>query len=155
RLLRRHASSLGYQNNYSILDAEDAKDLVDTCIEEAAIDTKARRFPKGEVLRDMFSYATNTDTPIEQIIASKYPHFEPLTVPIKRVDGLYQSRKLDRNLMDYDDLLVNWKRLLSEKSEIASIYQEQFQHILVDEYQDTNTLQAEIVDLLAGRHRNL
>src|SRR5262249_30860246 len=65
RLLRRHAVSLGYENNYSILDSEDARELVDVCVDEAAIDTKARRFPKGEVLADMFSYATNTDTPLE------------------------------------------------------------------------------------------
>jgi len=155
RILRRHAVSLGYENNYSILDSEDARDLVDSCVDEAAIDTKARRFPKGEVLADMFSYATNTDTPLEQIIASKYPHFEPLTQQIKRVDQLYQSRKLERNAMDYDDLLVNWKRLMVEKPDIAAIYQDQFQHVLVDEYQDTNTLQAEIVDLVAEKHRNL
>jgi DNA helicase-2/ATP-dependent DNA helicase PcrA len=155
RILRRHAVSLGYENNYSILDSEDAKDLIEACVEEAAIDTKARRFPKGEVLREMFSYATNTDTPLEQIIASKYPHFEPLDQQIKRVDRLYQSRKLERNAMDYDDLLVNWKRLMVEKPDIAAIYQDQFQHILVDEYQDTNTLQAEIVDLVAEKHRNL
>ncbi len=155
RILRRHAVSLGYENNYSILDSEDAKDLIESCIEEAAIDTRARRFPKGEVLREIFSFATNTDTPLEQIIASKHPHFEPLTSQIKRVDQLYQSRKLERNAMDYDDLLVNWKRLMTEKPDIAAIYQDQFQHVLVDEYQDTNTLQAEIVDLIAEKHRNL
>lgn len=155
RLLRRHAVSLGYENNFSILDAEDAKDLIDSCIDEAAIDTKARRFPKGEVLREMFSFATNTDTPLDQLIVAKYPHFEMLIQPIKRVDQLYQQRKLERNAMDYDDLLLNWKRLMSEKPDIAAIYQEQFQHILVDEYQDTNTLQAEIVDLVAAKHRNL
>ncbi|MFM8393613.1 MAG: ATP-dependent helicase, partial [Acidobacteriota bacterium] len=155
RLLRRHATSLGYGPNFTILDSADATDLIDLCVDEAAIDTKARRFPKGEVLREIFSYATNTDTPLEQIIAGKYPHFELLTAQISRVDRLYQARKQERNSMDYDDLLVNWKRLLTEKPEIAAIYQEQFQHILVDEYQDTNTLQAEIVDLLAARHRGL
>jgi len=155
RILRRHAVSLGYENNYSILDSEDARDLIDACVDEAAIDTRARRFPKGEVLADMFSFATNTDTPLEQILASKYPHFEPLTQQINRVDRLYQSRKLDRNAMDYDDLLVNWKRLMVEKPDIAAIYQDQFQSVLVDEYQDTNMLQAEIVDLAAEKHRNL
>lgn len=155
RILRRHAVSLGYESNFTILDAEDSKDLVDACVEEAAIDTKARRFPKGEVLREMFSLATNTDTPLAQLIAAKYPQFELLTAPIKRVDRLYQARKQDRNAMDYDDLLVNWKRLLVEKPDIAALYQEQFEYILVDEYQDTNKLQAEIVDLLAHRHRNL
>lgn len=155
RLLRRHAVSLGYENNFSILDAEDSKDMIDSCIDEAAIDTKARRFPKGEVLREMFSFSTNTDVPLEQTIAGKYPHFEMLTQQIKRVDSLYQQRKLERNAMDYDDLLVNWKRLMSEKPEIAALYQDQFQYVLVDEYQDTNTLQAEIIDLVAAKHRNL
>ena len=155
RLLRRHATSLGYGSNFTILDAEDATDLIDLCVDEAAIDTKARRFPKGEVLRDIFSFATNTDAPLEQVIAGKYPQFELLTAQISRVDRLYQERKQERNAMDYDDLLVNWKRLLLEKPEIAAIYQDQFQHILVDEYQDTNTLQAEIVDLLAAKHRGL
>ena len=155
RMLRRHASSLGYESNFTILDSEDSKDLIDSCIEEAAIDTRARRFPKGEVLREMFSYATNTDTPLEQIITGKHPHFEPLTAQIRRVDQLYQSRKLERNSMDYDDLLINWKRLMQEKPDVAAIYQDQFQHVLVDEYQDTNTLQADIVDLVAAKHRNL
>ncbi|HEX4949188.1 MAG TPA: UvrD-helicase domain-containing protein, partial [Blastocatellia bacterium] len=155
RILRRHAVSLGYESNYTILDAEDAKELIESCIEEAAIDTKAKRFPKGEVLREMFSFATNTDTMLEQVIAKQYPHFEPLTAQIKRVDFLYQERKLARNAMDYDDLLVNWKKLLETKPDIAAIYQDQFQHILVDEYQDTNTLQAEIIDLLAAKHRNV
>ena len=155
RLLRRHATSLGYGNNFTILDAEDSSDLIDLCIDEAAIDTRARRFPKGEVLREMFSFATNTDAPLEQVIAARYPNFELLTAQIRRVDTLYQGRKLERNAMDYDDLLVNWKRLLLEKPEIAAVYQDQFQHILVDEYQDTNSLQSEIVDLLAEKHRGL
>lgn len=155
RLLRRHATSLGYGSNFSILDSEDAAELIDLCVDEAAIDTRARRFPKGEVLREIFSYATNTDVPLPQVIAAKYPQFELLTTGIERVDRLYQARKLERNAMDYDDLLVNWKRLLVEKPEIAALYQDQFQHILVDEYQDTNTLQAEIIDLLAAKHRGL
>jgi DNA helicase-2/ATP-dependent DNA helicase PcrA len=155
RILRRHAVSLGYESNFTIVDAEDARELLDACVEEAAIDTKARRFPKGEVLTEMFSLATNTDTPLEQLIARQYPHFEPLTAQLIRVDRLFQERKLARNSMDYDDLLVNWKRLLMEKPEVAAVYRDQFEHILVDEYQDTNTLQADIVDLLAEKHRNL
>lgn len=155
RLLRRHAASLGYESNFTILDSEDAQELIDSCVEEAAIDTKAKRFPKGEVLREMFSYATNTDTPLDQVIAAHHPHFEPLTAQIKRVDFLYQDRKLARNAMDYDDLLINWKKLMETKPEVAAIYRDQFQHVLVDEYQDTNTLQAEIIDLVAEKHRNV
>ncbi|MFN0122580.1 MAG: ATP-dependent helicase, partial [Blastocatellia bacterium] len=155
RTLRRHAESLGYDGSFSILDAEDAKDMIDVCIEEAAIDTKAKRFPKADVLGEMFSLATNTDTPLAPLIAAKYPHFEPLTAQIERVERLFRERKHQRNAMDYDDLLVNWKRLLVEKPEIAGVWRDQFEYILVDEYQDTNTLQADIIDLLAEKHRNL
>ena len=154
-ILRRHAVSLGYDSNYSILDSEDARGLINICVDDAAIDTKAKRFPKAEVVQDIISYANNTDLPLENVIAGKYPYFELLTSQIKRVDSIYQARKLERNVMDYDDLLLNVKKLLVEKHEIAEIYAEQFQHILVDEYQDTNRLQAEIIDLLAVKHRNV
>jgi DNA helicase-2/ATP-dependent DNA helicase PcrA len=153
--LRRHAESIGSTPNFSILDVEDAKDFLSACVDEAGVDTKARRFPKAEVLQDLISFATNTDTPIADVVPRRYPHFEPLTQQITRVDRLYMERKRERNVMDYDDLLLNWKRLLEEREEVARIYQEQFEHVLVDEYQDTNKLQAEIVDLLAVRHRNV
>ena len=154
-ILRRHAASIGFSSNYSILDAEDAKDFIAACVEEAAIDTKSKRFPKPEVLQDIISFANNTDAPIAEVVIKKYPYFEPLTAQITRVDFAYRDRKIARNAMDYDDLLLNWKRLLIEKPEIANVYAEQFEHILVDEYQDTNKLQAEIIDLLAVKHRNV
>jgi DNA helicase II / ATP-dependent DNA helicase PcrA len=154
-VLRKHAVSIGYSSNYSIFDSEDAKEFVNVCIDEAGIDTKAKRFPKAEVIQDIISYANNTDAPIEDVIIKKYPYFEMLSQQIRRVDLLFQERKLERNVMDYDDLLLNWKKLLVSKPEIADVYAEQFQHILVDEYQDTNKLQAEIIDLLAVKHRNV
>ncbi|HMQ05316.1 MAG TPA: ATP-dependent helicase [Pyrinomonadaceae bacterium] len=154
-VLRRHAASLGYDQNFSILDSEDARGLIDLCIEDAGVDTKAKRFPKAEVVQDIVSYATNTDLPIENVVAGKYPYFEMLTQQIARVDSIYQLRKRERNLMDYDDLLLNLKKLLVERPAVSDVYTEQFQHILVDEYQDTNRLQAEIIDLLAVKHRNV
>ncbi|HLL76594.1 MAG TPA: ATP-dependent helicase [Pyrinomonadaceae bacterium] len=154
-ILRRHARSIGYSENFSILDSEDARDFLSACVDDAGIDTRARRFPKAEVLQDIISFANNTDRPINDVVARRYPHFEPLTQQIARVDSVFMDRKRARNVMDYDDLLLNWKRLLLEKPEIANLYSEQFEHILVDEYQDTNKLQAEIVDLLAVRHRNV
>lgn len=154
-ILRKHAVSLGYSSNYSILDSEDSKEFINVCIDECGIDTKSKRFPKAEVVQDIISYANNTDTPISEVIINKYPYFEPLTQQIHRVDLLYAERKLERNVMDYDDLLLNWKKLLVSKPEIAELYAEQFEHILVDEYQDTNKLQAEIIDLLAVKHRNV
>ncbi len=154
-MLRRHATSIGYESNYSILDSEDARDLLNLCIEDAAIDTKKKRFPKAEVVQSIISYATNTDTDVADVIIRQYPYFELLTAQIKRVDLVYQQRKRERNVMDYDDLLLNMKRLLVERQEISDVYAEQFQHILVDEYQDTNKLQAELIDLLAVKHRNV
>ena len=154
-ILRRHAVSIGFNSNYSILDSEDSKDFINVCIEEAAIDTTAKRFPKPEVVQNIISYANNTDQPIEEVIIKKYPYFEMLSQQIKRVDFVYMERKRERNVMDYDDLLLNWKRLLIEKPDIAAVYAEQFQHILVDEYQDTNKLQAELIDLLAVLHKNV
>ncbi|MBA3632786.1 MAG: ATP-dependent helicase [Acidobacteria bacterium] len=154
-ILRRHAVSIGFDSNYSILDAEDARDFISVCIDEAGIDTKAKRFPKPQIVQDIISYANNTDKSIEDVIIKKYPYFELLTQQIKRIDAIYMERKRERNVMDYDDLLLNWKRLLIEKPDIAAVYAEQFQHILVDEYQDTNRLQAEIIDLLAVKHKNV
>src|SRR6478672_7014936 len=154
-MLRRHATSIGYDSNYSILDSEDARDLLNLCIEDAAIDTKKKRFPKAEVVQSIISYANNTDMDLADVIVRQYPYFELLTAQIKRVDFIYQQRKRERNVMDYDDLLLNMKKLLIERQEVADLYAEQFQHILVDEYQDTNRLQAELIDLLAVKHRNV
>ena len=154
-ILRKHAVSIGFESNYSILDSEDSKDFINVCIEEAAIDTKAKRFPKAEIVQSIISYANNTDQPIEDVIIRKYPYFEMLSQQIMRVDLIFQERKKERNVMDYDDLLLNWKKLLITKPEIAALYAEQFQHILVDEYQDTNKLQAELIDLFAVKHRNV
>jgi DNA helicase-2/ATP-dependent DNA helicase PcrA len=154
-ILRRHSAALGYGENYTILDAEDARDLLNVCVDDAGVDTRARRFPKAEVLQDIISFANNTDRTITDVVARRYPHFEPLAQQIARVDTVFIERKRARNCMDYDDLLLNWKRLLLEKPEIAALYSEQFEHILVDEYQDTNKLQAEIVDLLAVGHRSV
>src|SRR5438270_11196324 len=90
--LRRHAESLGYTANYSILDSEDARDFLSVCVGEAGVDTRARRFPKAEVLQDIISFANNTDTPIAEIVPRRYPYFEPLTQQITRVDRLYMER---------------------------------------------------------------
>lgn len=155
RILRRHAESIGYKPNFSILDSEDSKDLIEASTREAGLDKRARRFPKAEVLREIFSFANNKDLPLGECIVRHYPHLEPLTSQIERVARIYQERKLEQNAMDYDDLLLNWRRLLLEKPDIAQYWAEHFEHILVDEYQDTNKVQADIVDLLAARHRNI
>ncbi|MBL8181585.1 MAG: ATP-dependent helicase, partial [Blastocatellia bacterium] len=154
-MLRRHGSVLGYDANYSILDTEDSREFINVCIDELGIDTTKKRFPKAEVLQSIISFANNTDTPIDDVIVAQYPYFHTVADHVKRIEMVYRTRKHERNVMDYDDLLLNAKRLLVEHKDVHDLYAEQFQHILVDEYQDTNKLQAELIDLLAAKHRNV
>ncbi len=150
RLLRPHAELLGYGASFSILDSEDSKDLLESATSDMGIPITERRFPKGDVLHAMHSFAVNTGRPLDDVIAADYPHFLPLLEPIHAVLGRYGKRKVAANGMDYDDLLVNWKRLLTEHAEVRRAFGARYRHVLVDEYQDVNRLQAEIVDLLAA-----
>ncbi|MFH1826486.1 MAG: ATP-dependent helicase [bacterium] len=155
RMLRQHAKLIGFESNYTILDRADSKELVDSCIAEANIDVKARRFPKGDNLLSIFGLAANKQKSIVDIIAYNYPQHEPLTDEIEGLYKLYQQRKKKRNLMDFDDLLSYWLKLLKEHPEVAEKYSRKFIHIMVDEYQDTNLIQAQIINILAQAHRNL
>jgi DNA helicase-2/ATP-dependent DNA helicase PcrA len=155
RILRRNAARLGYAPDFSILDREDAKHLISTCIAETDIDIKATRFPKAEVLAEIFSLSANTHKPIPELLHSDYGHFEQLAAPIAHLHQLYAARKRATNGMDFDDLLVLWLKLLKEHPDAREQYQRRFQFLLVDEYQDTNQLQSDLIDLLAERHHNL
>ncbi len=155
RILRQHAPLLGFQRDFSILDREDAKHLISTCVAEANIDVKATRFPKAEVLGDIFSLAVNKQQTIAEILGTEYGYFDTLAPQVEDVRKRYVARKLATNAMDFDDLLVLWLRLLTDHAEVREQYQRRFQFILVDEYQDTNKLQSDLIDLLAARHRNV
>jgi len=155
RFLRRHAELAGFRKDFTILDREDSKDLLKACLAEAEIDTKATRFPKPEVLGDIFSMAVNTHKSIPEILADQYDYFSMLAPQIESLAGKYEARKRSTNVLDFDDLLVSWLRLLQTHAEIREQYQRRFQFVLVDEYQDTNKIQADIIDLLAERHQNV
>ncbi|MCI0748181.1 MAG: ATP-dependent helicase [Verrucomicrobia subdivision 3 bacterium] len=155
RLLRRHAAEAGYRPNFTILDREDARDLVKACIGETEADTTATRFPKADVLQELFSLVVNTRKPLPEIIARQYSHFATLTGEIVKLERKFQERKRAANVMDFDDLLVLWLELLEKNAELRERYQRKFQFILVDEYQDTNKIQGEVIDLLAARHQNV
>ncbi len=152
RLLRRHAETLGYRRDFTVLDREDARDLVKACLGEAEMDVKATRFPKADVLCDLFSLAVNTGRSLARVIERRFPHFQPLTPQIEDLARRYAERKRATNVVDFDDLLGLWLQLLREHPPVREHYQRRFQHLLVDEYQDTNHLQGEIVDLLAAGH---
>ncbi|MGZ5025380.1 MAG: ATP-dependent helicase, partial [Chthoniobacterales bacterium] len=155
RMLRRHGSALGYSSGFTILDREDQKDLIDTVVASAGINPKEIRFPKGEVLAEIFSFTINTERSMEEMLAEKFPYFLPLIEQIKDVQARYERKKKATNSLDFDDLLEKTLRMLKEHEHIAEVYRRQFQFILVDEYQDTNKIQADFIDTLASEHRNV
>jgi DNA helicase II / ATP-dependent DNA helicase PcrA len=155
RMLRRHGSVLGYSSGFTILDREDQKDLIDTVVASSGINPKEIRFPKGDVLADIFSFTVNTERTIEELLAEKFPYFLPLVEQIRDVHARYERKKKATNSMDFDDLLEKTVRMLKEHAEVADFYQRKFQFILVDEYQDTNKIQADFIDTVAAQHRNI
>ena len=155
RILRRYGTALGYSSGFTIMDREDQKDLINTVVASAGIDPKEIRFPKGEVLAEIFSFVVNTENPMEELLAEKFPYFLPLLDKIQDVRDRYEKKKKATNSMDFDDLLQKTLLMFQQHERIAEIYRRQFQFILVDEYQDTNKIQADLVDLLARDHRNL
>jgi DNA helicase-2/ATP-dependent DNA helicase PcrA len=137
------------------MDREDQKDLINTVVASAGIDPKEIRFPKGDVLAEIFSFVVNTEMPLEALLAEKFPYFLPLLDKIQDVRDRYEKKKKATNSMDFDDLLQKTLLMVQQHERIAEIYRRQFQFILVDEYQDTNKIQADLVDVLARDHRNL
>jgi DNA helicase II / ATP-dependent DNA helicase PcrA len=155
RILRRHGTALGYSSGFTIMDREDQKDLINTVVASAGIDPKEIRFPKGDVLAEIFSFVVNTEMPLEGLLAEKFPYFLPLLDKIQDVRDRYEKKKKATNSVDFDDLLQKTLLMFQQHERIAEIYRRQFQFILVDEYQDTNKIQADLVDLVARDHRNL
>jgi len=155
RILRRHGSALGYSSGFTIMDREDQKDLINTVVASAGIDPKEIRFPKGDVLAEIFSFVVNTEKPLEELLAEKFPYFLPLLDKIRDVHARYEKKKKATNSLDFDDLLEKTLSMFQQHESIAEFYRRQFQFILVDEYQDTNKIQADLIDLLAREHRNV
>ena len=155
RMLRRHGSALGYASGFTIMDREDQKDLIATVVANSGIDPKEIRFPKSDVLADLFSFAVNTERPMEELLAEKFPYFLPLLEQIKDVHARYERKKKATNSLDFDDLLEKTLRMLIDHEHIARFYRRQFQFVLVDEYQDTNKIQADFIDILAAEHKNV
>ncbi len=152
-VLRRHYQLAGYREGFSIMDREDSKELFGSCVAE--IQMREAVMPKGAVLAEICSLAKNTETGVNDVVLARFPHFIRVSGEIGKIVSLYEKKKLALNLMDFDDLLVNWKKVLMENEKLREYYSLRFRYILVDEYQDTNRLQAEIVDMMAGGMRNL
>jgi len=155
RLLRRHANVLGFSSDFTILDRDDAQDLAVAALKSTGLDPKDKSLPKGAVLLDIFGMAANTEKSIATVVTENYGYFTGIIDHLERIDRIYRERKKIDNVMDYDDLLVYALKLLRDNEDIRKFYQEQFQHVLVDEYQDTNKIQADFIDALAAFHHQV
>ncbi len=154
-LLRRHAEKIHRSPAFSILDEEDSKDFIQTCVDELKISAAKTRYPQAGVLESIFSFSVNTCRSLDQVVFEQFPQFSDLLPFIQQVFRIYRERKEKGNLVDYDDLLWLWLTLLKEEEPVRRHYGEQFRYILVDEYQDTNRLQFEIVRQMSCLHRNV
>ncbi|MBI4257015.1 ATP-dependent helicase [Candidatus Uhrbacteria bacterium] len=155
RLLRINGSQLGYTSNFTILDQEDAKSLIKICIKALNVDTTSRRFPSPAKVHAMISYAQNSGRVMSDVIESKYPSFLEIAPVIERIAELYAQRKRQADAMDFDDLLLKLRELLYHHEGVRQKLAHQFEYVLVDEYQDTNVVQAEIIRQLASEHGNV
>jgi len=154
-LLRRYGGHIGYGSGFTIIDRADAEGIVNLLKSSLGLTGKDRQFPSKRVVLNMISGAINKSLSLEDLISEQYAHLSDHLEEIVRLEKHYQNFKYDHGLMDYDDLLVNWKRLLEESIEVREIISRRFSHIMVDEYQDTNLIQADIVRLAAYTHDNV
>ncbi len=154
-ILRQYAPLLGYQSSFTILDQSDAEDVVNLLRTRLKLDTRERRFPRKKTLFDIFSRTVNTSTPLHDVLKEDYPHFEELLPEITALHKAYDAYKAAHNLMDYDDLLVHLRTLLRDHERVRLTLADRYKYIMVDEYQDTNRVQAEIVWLLARKNGNV
>jgi len=154
RLLRKYGGQAGIPSDFTILDQEDAGDLMNLARAQLGLASKKKRFPKKETLHHVYSRHVNTDIPVPEILLDEYPHFAEFSDDVLRVFADYTSRKAERNLVDYDDLLLFWGAMLDAPGigeRVAALYDQ----ILVDEYQDTNLLQARILRGMCRSHSNI
>jgi DNA helicase-2/ATP-dependent DNA helicase PcrA len=150
RLLRPPARLLGYEPNFTILDSEDQLDLVRLAMDDAGFAAKDRLSPRPAEIEHLISFSLNTCVPLADLVASQSPHLVPWLPKIELAGAAYAERKRAANCMDYDDLLVQWLRLLRDFPDQKEKQAGLFRHILIDEMQDTNALQVEIVETIAA-----
>ena len=154
RILRIQGEAVGLKRNYNILDESEAEDILKNAIQ--AIDSKflkSKENPKAKVIHNIISYCRNTRTEIGPEFADRFPFIDGIAAKITAIYDQYKKSKLEQQVVDYDDLLELLLELFQEHPEVASIYQEQFKHILVDEFQDTNQLQSDLVESFATAHQ--
>jgi len=152
RSLHLYAKEIGFKPGFGILDEEDAVDLIKVCMKNLNLQGAKDRIPTAKIIKSVISFSLNCQQPIETTLRAKYPYFLTFTGFVERIASEYNKKKQLSNVMDYDDLLVKWLWLLENVQEAAQRFSEQFRYILVDEYQDTNKLQAAIIKRLSFHH---
>lgn len=154
-LLRKFGTRLGFGSGFTIIDRGDAEGIINLLKSSLQLSGPKKQFPSKRAVINMISGSVNKARSLEDLIFDEYNHLIEFTDDILLLQKHYQIFKVDHGLMDYDDLLVNWKRLMAEDIEARETISERYQYIMVDEYQDTNLIQAEIVRLAAYRHDNV
>ncbi|MBF0503178.1 MAG: ATP-dependent helicase [Candidatus Riflebacteria bacterium] len=154
-ILRRHGIAIGLPSNFSILDEGDSGDILQMIRADLNLEKKETRFPQKSTIKAMLSASINRGISIDRIISDDYPHFIEHTGDICRMLAEYAAYKTRTHLLDYDDLLLDLIRLLEEAPYARAELSHRYRFLMVDEYQDTNPLQARITRLLAGDERNV
>ncbi len=155
RLLREYATKLNLAENFTLLDQADSEDTIEIVRTALGFNKKEKRFPKKNTLQRIISTATNKQRTIEQIVETSYPQFLPLLPDIEKVANAYRDYKYTNSLLDYDDLLTHLKTLLETEENVRHRISSQLRYVMVDEYQDTNLVQADLIALLSSVHGNV
>ena len=154
-VLRRTARRLGLQPNFTILDRGDSEDVVNLLRSRAGLDKKERRFPRKGAILEILSMAVNRAKTVPEVVEDSYAQLYDHLDDLVRLGEQYARYKREQNLVDYDDLLVLLRDLLRDHPDVAQQLSRTYRYVMVDEYQDTNPLQAEIVRGLASAHDNV
>ena len=154
KTLKRYSKTVGFLEAFAVLDESDAEEAIHRCASKMGFYERERRFPRKDTLRAIISMSVNKNAPIGEIIKKEYPHFIDDISDIENLRKEYAKYKVNKNYLDYDDLLV-YLRILLENEDIRDRLSRRFKYVMVDEYQDTNTLQGDIAYLLAEKNRNI
>ncbi len=155
RVLRTYAKEIGFGHDFSIMDRPDTESLINMIRKESGYASKNRSFPRKQTLANIFGQAVNKALSLEDVVSRHYPHFFNELKAIIALKKEYANQKRINNLLDYDDLLIFLHMLLKNNPEIRARLTSRYRYIMVDEYQDTNPIQAEIVYFLAGTEKNI
>jgi len=154
-ILRKYAKVIGFASAFTILDQGDSQDVINLIRSQSGFAKKEKRFPNKQTLNKVLSFSVNTGKKVEEILLDDYPHFYEFTDDFLAVQKVYDSYKKKNNLLDYDDLLVYLRDFLLSLSPTAKTLLQSFNFVMVDEYQDTNKLQAEVVKALTQLKQNI